>query len=126
MWFLYEFLVTRWPPPPGWPSGRGGAVDLSATSAPSSTRQLAVPTWSQPSRLLPSNSWVQPVPVWAKAPWINMAAPARASAMVIADTRVMVFPPDVSKHLPDGSLLAARLAEHADHNPRRTRGKGIA
>src|SRR5882762_6610784 len=95
MWFLYEFLVTRWPPPPGWPSARGGAVDLSATSAPSSTRQLAVPTWVQPSRLLPSNNCVQPLPVWARALWLNVAAPARASAVVIADRRVMVFPPDV-------------------------------
>src|SRR5215510_16621114 len=125
MWSLYEFLVTRWPPPPGWPSGRGGAVDLSATSAPSSTRQLAVPTWSQPSRLLPSNSWVQPVPVWAKAPWINMAAPARASAVVIADRRVMVFPPDVSKHFAQRQPLAARLPERADHSPWRTAGKAV-
>jgi hypothetical protein len=38
----------------------------------------------------------------------------------------MVFPPDVSKHLPDGSLLAARIAEHIDHSWRRTGGKAAA
>src|SRR5215813_743952 len=119
MWSLYEPLVTRWPP--------CCDVDLSATSAPSSTRQLAVPTWSQPSRLLPSNSWVQPVPVWVRALWLKVAAPARASAMVIADTRVMgVSSGCFQLHLPDGSLLAARIAEQADHNPWRTSGKAIA
>jgi hypothetical protein len=38
----------------------------------------------------------------------------------------MVFPPDVSNILADGSLLAARLAEHVDHTPWRTCGKAIA
>src|SRR5215470_18658831 len=110
MWSLYEPLVTRWPP--------CGDVDLSATSAPSSTRQLAVPTVVQPSRLLPSNNCVQPVPVWVRALWLKVATPTRASAVVIADRRVMAFPPDVFKrYLPDGSLLAARIAEHVDHNP---------
>src|SRR5262245_28680736 len=122
MWSLYEFLVTRWPPGPGC-----AEVDLSATSAPSSTRQLAVPTWSQPSRLLPSNSCVQPVPVWVRALWLKVAAPTRASAVMIADTRVMLFPPDVFKlYVPDGSLLAARMAEHVDLIPRRTGGKAAA
>jgi hypothetical protein len=38
----------------------------------------------------------------------------------------MVFPPDVSNNLPDGSLPAARIAERFDHSPRRTDGKAIA
>jgi len=37
----------------------------------------------------------------------------------------MVFPPDVSNNLPDGSLPAARIAERFDHSPRRTGGKAI-
>jgi hypothetical protein len=37
----------------------------------------------------------------------------------------MVFPPDVFDFVPDGSLLAARLAEHVDHSPRGTGGKAI-
>jgi hypothetical protein len=28
--------------------------------------------------------------------------------------------------MPDGSLSAARIAEHVDHSPRRTDGKAIA
>jgi hypothetical protein len=37
----------------------------------------------------------------------------------------MVFPPDVSQHLPDGSLLAARMTERFNHSLRRTGGKAI-
>jgi len=38
----------------------------------------------------------------------------------------MVFPPDVSNNLPDGSLLAARLAERVHHSLRRAGGKAVA
>jgi hypothetical protein len=54
--FLYEFLVTRWPPLP-----------LSATSAPSSMRQLASPVLFQSPMVLPSVSVTQPGPVWPTA-----------------------------------------------------------
>src|SRR5712691_8675307 len=108
MWFLYELLVTRWPPPPGWPSGRAGAVDLSATSAPSSTRQLAVPTWSQPFMVLPSNSWAQPGPVWPAAggaTW-RAAKPAMMSPEARAKARVEVICMVVSSLDVDISLYA--------------------
>src|SRR3954451_48860 len=58
---LYFSLLTRWPPLP-----------LSATIAPSSTRQLASPAWVKPSRLLPSNRVTKPS--------FPVAAPAAASA----------------------------------------------
>src|SRR3981189_2186668 len=54
--FLYEFLVTRWPPLP-----------LSATSAPSSMRQLASPVLFQSPMVLPSVTVPQPGPVWPTA-----------------------------------------------------------
>ena len=76
MWSLYEPLVTRWPPAGGAP---GLAVDLSATIAPSSTRQLAAPVWSQPVNVLPSKSWVQPGPDWACACVAGYVAPKPAT-----------------------------------------------
>src|SRR6185295_15987579 len=84
MWFLYLFLVTRWAVP-------FSISSLSATMAPSCTRQLALPLCSQPSRVLPSNSWVQPGPDWptagggsASAATSAPAAPkAKANARVV-------------------------------------------
>jgi hypothetical protein len=46
--------------------------------------------------------------------------------MVITDTRVMVFLPMFQTVLPDGSLLAARFAEHLDLILQGTGGKAVA
>src|SRR5712691_2261139 len=102
MKFLYEFFVTRWPPLP-----------LSATIAPSSTRQLASPVWVQPSKVFPSNSWVQPGPAWLAACGANwMAAKdaptspkARANARVEASCMVIssLYADDIGCCASDGS-----------------------
>src|SRR5258705_10212452 len=79
--FLYEFLVTRWPPLP-----------LSATNAPSSMRQLASPVLSQSPMVLPSVSVTQPGPVWPTACGASeMAKPAASSAMVVVNARIMMM-----------------------------------
>jgi hypothetical protein len=59
--------------------------------APSSTRQLAVPTWSQPLSVRPSKSWVQPVPVWllAGGAICSAAMPATRSAADVRNARFM-------------------------------------
>src|SRR5262245_15715150 len=85
MWFLYWFLVTRWPPP-----SPTVAVVLSATMAPSSIRQLPLPTDVQPLNDLPSNSCVQPSPVWLEAWCHGVAMPIRASAVTVTHRRFMV------------------------------------
>ncbi len=56
---LYLFLVTRWE--------ESLLASLSATTAPSSSRQLLSPTRSQSPILLASSSVTQPSPLWPEA-----------------------------------------------------------
>src|SRR5215475_712613 len=84
--------------------------------APSSTRQLDSPTWSHPSRLLPSNKVTQP------ASWLTAlgaseparkprAVRARAKRTVRLDAIPMVFPHFLNFEFVDGA--AARMDEIA-------------
>src|SRR5262245_63091742 len=84
--------------------------------APPSTRQLDSPTWSHPSRLLPSNRVTQP------ASWLTAfgarepaekprAVMARAKRTVRLDAIPMVFPHFLNFEFVDGA--AARMNEIA-------------
>src|SRR5207302_805450 len=49
MWSLYEFLVTRWPPPPGWPPGRAPDGDCGMSEKTGGRRAAIVEVfcWSR-------------------------------------------------------------------------------
>src|SRR5215467_8993465 len=104
--FLYEFLVTRYP--------ASLPAILSTTMAPFSTRQLDSPTWSHPSRLLPSNRVTQPAS-WLTAFGAREPAEkprvvrARARRTVRLDAIPMVCPHFLNFEFVDGA--AARMDE---------------
>src|SRR5690606_1929143 len=82
---LYASLLTRY--------AGSLLVRLSATTAPSSTRQLVSPTLFQPSRLVPSSSTVQPGPSWAWTAGGAATATTRARAEASAVPRDISFSP---------------------------------
>src|SRR5258708_14988814 len=96
----YELLDTRKP------------VPLSACTAPSASRQLALPIWFQLSRLEPSNSVVHPASPCAdgELEQPRTVKPVTSNAATVIDELFMRFPPWVLKAVQTRWIIHQDLA----------------